>query len=109
MPAGYSSYRAFRFPWVGHPIAPPNVSARLLAAHDSTAVFASWNGATEVASWRVLAGASVNALAPRATMPVGGFESSLTLPDPYPYVAVQALGAAGQLLATSAAVKVGGT
>jgi hypothetical protein len=109
MPPGYSSYRAFRFPWVGHPIAPPNVSARLLAARDSTAVFASWNGATDVGSWRVLAGASANALTPRATMPVGGFESSLTLPDPYPYVAVQAVGAAGQLLGTSAVVKVEGT
>jgi hypothetical protein len=106
MAPGYSSYRAFRFPWVGHPIAPPKVSARLLAARDSTAVFASWNGATDVDSWRVLAGTSASALTPRATMPLGGFESSLTLPDPYPYVAVQALGAAGQLLGTSATVKV---
>jgi hypothetical protein len=109
MPPGYSSYRAFRFPWAGHPIAPPNASARLLAARDSTAVFASWNGATDIHSWRVLAGASADALTPRATMPVGGFESSLTLPDPYPYVAVQALGSAGQLLGTSAAVKVEGS
>ncbi|HWX97647.1 MAG TPA: arylsulfotransferase family protein [Solirubrobacteraceae bacterium] len=108
MPAGYSSYRAFRFPWIGHPIAPPTVSARLLAARDSTAVFASWNGATDVDSWRVLAGASANALSPRATMPLAGFESSLTLPDPYPYVAVQAIGKAGQLLGTSAVAKVEG-
>jgi hypothetical protein len=108
MPPGYSSYRAFRFPWHGQPIAPPRVSARLLAARDSTAVFASWDGATDVASWRVLAGTSANALTARATMPVGGFESSLTLPDPYPYVAVQALGAKGQLLGTSPAVKVEG-
>jgi hypothetical protein len=106
MAPGYSSYRAFRFPWVGHPIPPPKVSARLLAARDSTAVFASWNGATDVDSWRVLAGTSASALTPRATMPVAGFESSLTLPDPYPYVAVQAVGAAGQLLGTSATVKV---
>jgi hypothetical protein len=109
LPPGYSSYRAFRFPWEGHPIAPPQASARLLAGRTSTAVFASWNGATNVQSWRVLAGASPSALTPRATMPVSGFESSLTLPDPYPYVAVQALGAQGQLLGTSAAVKVEGT
>ncbi|HEV7585701.1 MAG TPA: arylsulfotransferase family protein [Solirubrobacteraceae bacterium] len=109
LPPGYSSYRAFRFPWDGHPIAIPQTRARLLAARDSTAVFASWNGATNVQSWRVLAGATPAALAPRATMPVSGFESSLTLPDPYPYVAVQALGAGGQLLGTSAAVKVEGT
>jgi hypothetical protein len=109
LPPGYSSYRAFRFPWNGHPIAPPQASARLLNARDSTAVFASWNGSTNVQAWRVLAGASPGALTPRATMPVSGFESSLTLPDPYPYAAVQALDAHGQVLGTSATVKVEGT
>jgi hypothetical protein len=105
---GYSSYRAFRHPWHGHPLWLPGVSARLLAARDSTAVFASWNGATDVGSWRVLAGSSPGALSARATMPNSGFESSITLPDPYPYAAVQALGAAGEVLGTSAAVKVEG-
>ena len=75
----------------------------MLATGDSTAVFASWNGATEVASWRVLAGPSPASLTPQATMPDSGFESSVTYPNTYPehkveYVAVQALGAAGQLL-----------
>jgi hypothetical protein len=108
LPPGYSSYRAFRFAWQGHPIAPPQASARLLASRTATAVFASWNGATDVQSWRLLAGASPSGLTARATMPASGFESSLTLPDPYPYVSVQALGAQGQLLGTSAAVKVEG-
>jgi hypothetical protein len=107
-PPGYSSYRAFRFPWKGHPLGQPQVSARLLAAKDSTAVFASWNGATDIDSWRVLAGTSPNALTVRATMPVSGFESSLTIPDPYPYVAVQAVDAVGRLLGTSTPVKVAG-
>jgi hypothetical protein len=106
MPAGSSSYRAFRFPWSGHPISPPAVSARVLVTGDSTAVFASWNGATDVASWRVLAGASPGALSATATMPDSGFESSVTVPDAYAYVAVQALDASGQLLATSPAVAV---
>jgi hypothetical protein len=108
LPPGYSSYRAFRFPWHGHPLAAPQVSARLLAAKDSTAVFASWNGATEVASWRVLAGTAANALTPRAAMPDSGFESSITLPDAYPYVSVQALDAAGRLLGTSSPAQVQG-
>jgi hypothetical protein len=106
MPPGSSSYRAFRFPWSGHPLWQPGVSARLLATGDSTAVFASWNGATDVASWRVLAGSSPDALIPRATMPFTGFESSITFPDAYSYVAVQALGSTGQLLGTSQAVRV---
>ncbi len=114
LPAGYSSYRAFRFPWSGRPLAPPLASARVLATGDQTAVFASWNGASEVVSWRVLAGPSSAALTPQATMPASGFESSTTFPDadashPYPYVAVQAIGPGGAVLATSAAVRVTGT
>ena len=101
IPAGSSSYRAFRFPWSGHPLSQPAVSARVLSTGDSTAVFASWNGATGVSSWRILAGASPDALIARATMPDSGFESSLTFPDAYAYVAVQALGPAGELLASS--------
>jgi Arylsulfotransferase (ASST) len=113
LPAGSSAYRAFRFPWVGHPLWLPAVSARVLATGDSTAVLASWNGATDVSSWRVLAGASPNSLTAQASMPDSGFESSVTYPNTYPehkveYVAVQALGAAGQLLGTSATVKVAG-
>jgi Arylsulfotransferase (ASST) len=106
MPPGMSSYRVFRFPWVGHPLTLPSVSAKILATGDSTAVFASWNGATEVASWRVLAGSSPASVKVEATMPDSGFESSTIVPEAYPYVSVQALGAAGQLLGTSTTVHV---
>lgn len=113
MPPGYSSYRAFRFPWQGQPLSQPAAAARVLSTHDATAVFASWNGATDVASWRILAGPSTGALTPQVTMPDSGFESSVTFPDaevehPYPYVAVQALGADGHVLATSPTVRVAG-
>jgi hypothetical protein len=39
-------------------------------------------------------------------MPDSGFESSLTVPDAYAFLAVQALGSRGQLLATSPTVSV---
>jgi len=106
LPPGSSSYRAFRYPWAGHPLSLPAVRARVLVTGDSTAVFASWNGATNVASWRVLAGNSRSSITPQATMPDSGFESSVTFPDAYAYVAVQALGAGGELLATSPTVSV---
>jgi hypothetical protein len=111
MPPGTSSYRVFRFPWTGHPLWLPAVSARVLATGDATAVFASWNGATDVASWRVLAGSSPGSLTRQATMPDSGFESTVTFPSAYQehgveYVAVQALGASGELLATSPTVGV---
>jgi Arylsulfotransferase (ASST) len=107
LPPGMSSYRAFRFPWSGHPLTPPAVSARVLTTGDSTAVFASWNGATDVASWRVLAtNEGPDSLKPIETMPDSGFESSLTLPERYTYVSVQALDASGGLLGTSNTVAV---
>jgi hypothetical protein len=106
LPAGLSSYRAFRFPWSGHPLQPPAVSAKVLNTGDETAVYASWNGAGEVASWRVLAGESSAELQARATMPDSGFESSIVIPDAYAYVSVQALDAAGALLASSPTVAV---
>jgi hypothetical protein len=106
LPPGMSSYRAFRFPWEGHPLTPPAASARVLSTGDTTAVFASWNGATDVGSWRVLAGEDESSLKPVATMPDSGFESSMTLPEKYAFVAVQALDGAGALLSTSATVAV---
>ena len=51
LPFDTSFYRAFRSPWNGHPLTPPAVSAKILSSGDSTAVYASWNGDTEVASW----------------------------------------------------------
>jgi len=111
LPPGASSYRAFRFPWSGHPLWLPAASARVLSTGDSTAVFASWNGATDVAAWRVLAGSSAGSLTAQATMPDSGFESTVTYPNTYSehgveYVAVQALGTSGQLLGTSPTVSV---
>jgi hypothetical protein len=106
LPPGTSSYRAFRFPWTGRPPWPPAVSARLLASEDSTAVFASWNGGSDIASWRVLAGSASDSLAPQATMPDSGFESSIIIPGAYAYVAVQALDGADQVLASSTTVPV---
>jgi hypothetical protein len=69
-------------------------------------VQASWNGATEVASWRVLAGQHPHSLAPRSTIPASGFESESILPEKWAYVAVQALDASGHTLGTSATASV---
>jgi hypothetical protein len=112
IPVEMSSYRAFRFRWSGQPLWPPAVSARVLATEDSTAVSASWNGATNVASWRVLAGPDPGSLTAQAMMLDTGFESTVTFPNTYPehgkveYVAVQALDATGRVLGTSATVPV---
>jgi hypothetical protein len=66
-------------------------------------VYASWNGATDVASWRVLGGSNPKSLAPVAVAPEEGFETSISI-VPVAYVAVQALAPSGRVLATSKTV-----
>jgi hypothetical protein len=105
-PFDMSFYRAFRFPWSGRPLSPPAVLASLNDTGEETIVHASWNGATEVASWRVLAGKQPGSLAAHTTIRAGGFESSTTLPLKYAYVAVQALDSAGHMLGSSQTVHV---
>ncbi len=94
-------YRAFRFPWSAQPASPPAVLASLNNTGEETIVHASWNGATAVASWRVLAGKRPGSLTAQATIPASGFESSTTLPVKYEYAAAQALDSAGHVLGTS--------
>jgi hypothetical protein len=106
LPYEMAFYRAFRFPWSGRPASPPAVLASLHTTGEETIVHASWNGATEVAAWRVLAAKHSGPLAARATIPAGGFESSTTLPVHYAHVAVQALDSAGHVLGTSRTVPV---
>ena len=47
------TYRAFKFPFVANPDYPPDIYSNVssFANTTTTSVFASWNGATEVASW----------------------------------------------------------
>jgi hypothetical protein len=106
LPFDMSFYRAFRFPWSGRPASPPAVLADLNDTGEETIVHASWNGATEVASWRVLAGGASGSLTAQATIPTSGFESSTTLPKKYTRVVVQALDATGAVLGTSTTVRV---
>jgi len=54
-PPDGESYRAFRFPWSGRPIDGPAVAVEQ-RPDDKVKLYASWNGATEVDSWEVLAG-----------------------------------------------------
>ena len=105
-PFDMSFYRAFRFPWSGRPPTPPAVLASLNDTSEETIVHASWNGATEVASWRVLAGQRPGSLRAQTTIASAGFESSATLPTKHAYVAVQALDAAGRVLGSSNAARV---
>ena len=95
-----SSYRALKYPWTGHPTDLPAVAAKRGTGAEMT-VYASWNGATEVASWDVLAGPDRTHLATVTSAPKHGFETAIHATSNEPYVAVQALDANGAVLATS--------
>ncbi|HWY89577.1 MAG TPA: arylsulfotransferase family protein [Solirubrobacteraceae bacterium] len=105
-PFDMSFYRAFRFPWSGRPLSPPAVLAGLNDTAEETIVHVSWNGATDVSSWRVLAGEHPGSLKAQAEIGASDFESSTTLPQKHAYVAVQALDSAGHTLGTSKTVGV---
>lgn len=102
-PGKDQSYRAlYSATWVGTPYYPPRGAAR--TARDRTVVYASWNGATQIRSWRVLAGASAGDLSPVATGHRNGFETAIALgTHAYRVFKVQALDAKGDVLGTSGA------
>ena len=97
------SFRTYLQPWSGQPMSPPSVAARA-GASGTVTVAASWNGATNVASWQVLAGSSQAALTQVASVAKAGFQTTIAVPSAGPYVQVQALNAAGSVIGTSAAV-----
>ncbi len=101
-PAGDQSYRDFRFTWTGVPAHSPAFAVQPRGGGSAT-VYASWNGATQVASWRVLAGPSASRLRKVATATRTGFETAIGLPagTAGPYVTVRALDASGRALATA--------
>ncbi len=104
-PAGDESYRAYRFPWDPQPAGLPAVAASR-QRDGTTKVFASWNGAANVARWVVFAGVSPTSLAPVTSAPRRDFETTISLRTAAPFVAVQAKSAAGAVLARSPAVAV---
>jgi hypothetical protein len=103
-PAEVESYRAFRFPWSGQPSDDPAVAVES-GPGDEVMVYASWNGATEIASWQVLAGPDPDRLKPAGFAPRDGFETAITVRTSEPYVAVQAKNRSGQVLGTSEVVE----
>jgi hypothetical protein len=104
MASGAPSYRGFSREWAGQPLGRPAVAARRSSA--GATVYASWNGATSVASWTVLAGRTSASLAPVVTARRSGFETAITVRKAAAFYAVQANDASGQALSTSSPARV---
>ncbi len=99
-----ASYRAFEHPWNAQPETPPALAVIRSSGGDATAS-ASWNGATNVARWRVLAGSQPGQLAPVGDARWSGFETSVRVRTARPYFAVQAIGSGGRVLAESQTIR----
>ena len=102
-PPPVESYRGFRFPWSAQPLDSPALA--VTGSAGSLTAYASWNGATEVASWQVLAGPAPGSLSPAGSAPRTGFETAVPIGRPGPYFAVRALGSSGQVLGTSPTIQ----
>jgi hypothetical protein len=64
-------------------------------------LYVSWNGATEVKRWQVLAGKDVGNLSAIASAAKTGFETAIPITTSEEFVAVRALDGNGAVLGTS--------
>ena len=105
LPPGVESYRAFRSPWSGYPEDRPAVVAERDPATGEVNIYVSWNGATEVAAWRVLAGQNPDRLSPLGIVPRDGFETTIAVGADERYVRVQATDGSGEVIGASEVVE----
>jgi Arylsulfotransferase (ASST) len=101
LPGPNLTYRATVNQWVGLPLSAPAGAARQSAG--KTTVYASWNGATELASWRVLAASAAGGgrLLAAASAPKSGFETAISVPAADKSFQLQALAADGKVIGVS--------
>jgi hypothetical protein len=103
LPEGGQNYRVLRFPWDGKPSVPPAFKA--YRRGDASRLYASWNGATAVAAWRLLTGPRAAALRESGTFPRRGFETSFPIPRGTRYAAVLPLDTHGRPLGRSKTIR----
>ena len=105
LPPGYASYRAYQQPWIGIPAQAPALVARRGADRRRSRLYASWNGATGVAAWRVSTGRRPGKLRPLGQIKARSFESAVEVHATGGYATVTALDDTGRALATSRPVR----
>jgi hypothetical protein len=103
LPIGVRSYRAHLADWVGRPADGPRIVAQANPA-GGFAVHASWNGATEVARWTVLAGRDRSSLSAVGSQAWTGFETAIAVNSEGPYFCGVALDSSGRELGRSPVV-----
>lgn len=105
LPAGMYSYRGLWLPWRSVPHHRPKVAARHDTQSETTILYASWNGATQVTGWRIDAGSSHGQLRPVGVAPRHGFETVIPVQTGNRYASVTALDRIGRPLKRSPVIK----
>ena len=100
------SYRAYRFAWEGRPADDPVLVLRP-APNGGRTAYVSWNGATEVARWQLLAGPDPQHLRPLVTVAADGFETAIAFTTGESMVGARALNERGAVIGTSPAERLG--
>jgi Arylsulfotransferase (ASST) len=93
------NYRTYVQKWVGIPYYSPSGAVR--DNQGKGTVYASWDGDTQVVSWRVLAGTSAKSLKAVGSKTKTGFETTIPLTSSFKVYEVQALDAGHHVLGTS--------
>ncbi|MFC7402980.1 arylsulfotransferase family protein [Citricoccus sp. GCM10030269] len=95
---GGGSYRAYKAAWEGRPSASPDVTVQNEDGEQTA--YVSWNGATEVAQWRLVTGEDEESATAAEPVDRESFETSIPVPEDAAYIAVEALDAEGNVLGT---------
>ncbi|KAG9944793.1 hypothetical protein KCU85_g7707, partial [Aureobasidium melanogenum] len=103
------SYRAYKQNWQGFPGWNPSIAATGNGT-DNTTVYMSWNGATEIKQWAILASNSSSSLATAnelwKNVTKSGFETNVTVGTNARYIRAAALNADGEVLGATDIVDV---
>jgi Arylsulfotransferase (ASST) len=75
---GLRSYRAYAVDWTGQPDPAPSAVAKQ-AGTGGFVVYASWNGATEIHHWAIMAGADADHLVEVGSQRWSGFETAIVV------------------------------
>lgn len=96
-------YRAYHYRWSGRPTGRPAISVD--TGSGSLTAYASWNGATDVERWQLLAGPAPGRLGPVGSTTWEGFETTISADIAQRLVAVRAVAASGEPLGRSRLVR----
>ncbi|KAF7717970.1 Uncharacterized protein PECH_004672 [Penicillium ucsense] len=101
----YSNYRAYKFEFVGQPHTPPDLVSSVLGTDESnlvTNIWVSWNGATEIASWKFYARASeFDSPVMVGRVPKTDFEMMFTAKGYLDWITAEAVDRKGHVIGTS--------